>query len=68
MTLLARDEAAHDHVLTRFLAHGRDWTGRFVAAVMTRRPIARVAAALVDPLVTAHELPFPPTPAIWRTG
>ena len=59
MTLLARDEAAHDHVLTRFLARGRDWTDRFVTAVMTRRPIARVAAALVDPLVTAHELPLP---------
>ena len=59
MTLLARDEAAHDHVLTRFLARGRDWTDRFVTAVMIRRPIARVAAALVDPFVTAHELPLP---------
>ena len=59
MTLLARDAAARDHVLTRFLARGRDWTGRFVAGVMKRRPIARVAAALVDPLVTAHELPLP---------
>ena len=59
MPLLVSDEAACDYILTRFLARGRDWTGRFVAAVMKRRPIARVAAALVDPLVTAHELPLP---------
>ena len=59
MPLLVRDEAACDYILPRFLARGRDWTGRFVAAVMKRRPIARVAVALVDPLVTAHELPLP---------
>lgn len=59
MPLLVRDAAARDYVLTRFLARGRDWTGRLVAAVMKRRSIARFAAALVDPLVTTHELPLP---------
>ena len=50
MPLLVRDEAACDYILPRFLARGRDWTGRFVAAVMKRRPItigSRIAGFIV---------------------